>query len=88
MMTASGPESIARAPGGPRAPMQPHLMCGGCDGPPGVAKMANDDALATIWCLGNLVFEEETIWPRGAAGVVGRLAEWPLIKPICVSILA
>ena len=55
MMTASGPESIARAPGGPRAPMQPHLMCGGCDGPPGVAKMANDDALATIWCLGNLV---------------------------------
>ena len=53
-----------------------------------MAKMANENALATIWCLGNLVFEEETIGPCGAAGVVRRLAEWPLIKPICVSILA
>ena len=43
-------------------------MGGGCDGPPGVAKMANDDALATIWCLGNLVSK------RRRLGRVVRLA--------------
>ena len=50
---------LQRAPSSPKAPRRPHLMGGGCDGPLGMAKEANDDALAAIWRRGNLVHEDE-----------------------------
>ena len=77
-----------RAPGGPRAPRRPHLKGGGCDGPPGMAELAIDDALAAIWRRGTLVCEVDIDGPRAAAYVIGWFAKWPPSKPICLSILA